>query len=85
LRQLIWRTATELGYGQYFLTAPGSVTDDHHPFLAAGGRAVDIIDFDYGPENSYWHTDRDTVDKLSARSFQIVGDVLLEVLKKLEK
>jgi Zn-dependent M28 family amino/carboxypeptidase len=85
LRQLVWRTATELGYAQHFLTAPGSVTDDHHPFLAAGGRAVDIIDFDYGPENSYWHTERDTVDKLSAKSFQVVGDVLLQVLQKLER
>jgi hypothetical protein len=43
-----------------------------------------LIDFDYGPGNSYWHTDKDTVDKLSAESFQIVGRVLLETLKELE-
>jgi glutaminyl-peptide cyclotransferase len=84
LRQLVWRTATELGYAQHFLTDPGGVTDDHLPFLKAGGRALDLIDFEYGPGNSYWHTDLDTVDKLSARSFQIVGDVLLRVLQKLE-
>ena len=47
-------------------------------------QAVDLIDFDYGPNNSWWHTERDTIDKLSAESFQVVGTVLLEVLKRLE-
>jgi hypothetical protein len=45
---------------------------------------VDLIDFDYGPGNSWWHTERDTVDKLSADSFQVVGTVVLEALKRLE-
>ena len=37
-----------------------------------------------GPNNSWWHTERDTLDKLSAESFQVVGTVLLEVLERLE-
>jgi Zn-dependent M28 family amino/carboxypeptidase len=85
LLYLVWKTATELGYGRHFLNTTGAMTDDHVPFLQAGARALDLIDFDYGPNNSYWHTESDTVDKLSPRSFQIVGDVLLEVLRKLEK
>ena len=85
LRELVWQTATELGYAQHFLTTPGAITDDHHPFLQMGARALDLIDFDYGPSNSYWHTERDTVDKLSPRSFQVVGEVLLRALRKLEK
>jgi glutaminyl-peptide cyclotransferase len=85
LRDLIWKTAAELGYSQHFHTTPGAVTDDHHPFLAAGARAVDLIDFEYGYQNSYWHTERDTVDKLSPKSFQIIGDVLLRTLRVLEK
>jgi glutaminyl-peptide cyclotransferase len=84
LRSLVWQTAAELGYARYFQKTPGAVTDDHHPFLRAGARALDLIDFDYGPMNSYWHSERDTVDKLSARSFQVVGDVLLATLRKLE-
>jgi Zn-dependent M28 family amino/carboxypeptidase len=84
LRNMVWQTAQELGYAQHFQKAPGAITDDHHPFLRAGGRALDIIDFDYGPMNSYWHSERDTVDKLSARSFQVIGDVLLATLRKLE-
>lgn len=58
--------------------------DDHTPFLLLGVNALDLIDFDYGPNNAYWHTGQDTMDKLSADSLQIVGTVLVEVLKKLD-
>lgn len=83
LRKLVWETATELGYARHFPRNPGAIEDDHIPFLEAGIPALDLIDFDYGPFNSWWHTERDTVDKLSAGSFQVVGDVLLKVLTKL--
>jgi Zn-dependent M28 family amino/carboxypeptidase len=84
LRDLIWRTAAELGYVRHFPRNPGYIEDDHMPFLRAGAPAVDLIDFDYGPGHSWWHTDSDTIDKLDARSFQIVGEVLLRVIAKLE-
>jgi hypothetical protein len=42
--------------------------------------ALDLIDFD----KDYWHTARDTMDKLSAHSFEVVGVVLTRVLEKLE-
>ena len=85
LRELVWATAGELGYAKHFDTQPGGITDDHVPFLLAGAPALDLIDFDYGPGNGYWHTAHDTVDKLSARSFQVVGDVLLRAIRRLEK
>jgi glutaminyl-peptide cyclotransferase len=84
LRDLVWQTAHELGYKKEFQTAGGAIEDDHVPFLAAGIPALDLIDFDYGPGNSYWHTPQDTVDKLSARSLEVIGRVLLAVLPKLE-
>jgi len=84
LTKLVWDTAQELKYGKYFLSNPTPIEDDHLPFARAGVNAIDLIDFDYGPENSYWHKKEDTMDKLGARSFQVVGDVLLAVLKKLE-
>jgi Zn-dependent M28 family amino/carboxypeptidase len=84
LRELAWSTAAELGLSRHFLKQAAAVEDDHVPFLLKGVDALDLIDFDYGPDNSYWHTDRDTMDKLSAASFQAVGDVVLEMLKKLE-
>ncbi len=83
LRQLVWRIAKELGYGRYFLDFGGAVEDDHMPFIHAGVNALDLIDFDYGPSNQYWHTDQDTPDKLSANSFEVVGDVLLEMIRRL--
>ena len=51
------------------------------PFLRAGVPAVDIIDLD----NPTWHTAQDTLDHVSARSLQIVGDVVLAALPDIEK
>src|SRR5438876_6773820 len=84
LRRLVWQTAQELGYGKYFLDTGFATEDDHMPFVRMGVNALDLIDFDYGPNNAYWHTDKDTIDKVSAHSLQVVGDVLLGVLRKLE-
>ncbi len=84
LRELVWRTAAELGLGRHFLDREAWVEDDHVPFLRRGVSAVNLIDFEYGPANSYWHTEQDTPDKLSAESFAVVGRVVLEVLRKLE-
>jgi hypothetical protein len=50
------------------------------PFVQAGVDAVDIIDLDY----PYWHTGQDTMDKLSAHSLQVVGDVVVRMLESLE-
>ena len=84
LRRMVWDAAAGLGQSQHFETEPGSMLDDHIPFIGAGASAVDLIDFNYGPNNSWWHNDRDTMDKLSARSLQVVGDVLVAVLRRLE-
>jgi Zn-dependent M28 family amino/carboxypeptidase len=84
LTKLVWDTARSLGYGKYFLETPAPIEDDHLPFVRAGINAIDLIDFDYGPNNAYWHTPKDVMDKLSAHSFQVVGNVLMAVLKKLE-
>jgi glutaminyl-peptide cyclotransferase len=81
LIKLIWSTAAELGYQAYFLDEPLPTEDDHIPFLKLGAPAIDLIDFDYPP----WHTDDDTMDKLGAQSFEIVGTVILEVIHKLER
>jgi Zn-dependent M28 family amino/carboxypeptidase len=80
LRSLIWSTAERLGYGKYFLDSGGPTDDDHMPFVKQGVNAIDLIDFD----KTYWHTANDTIDKLSAHSFEVVGTVLMEVLQELE-
>lgn len=83
LRRLVWQTATDMGYGKYFLNLAQATEDDHLPFLKKGVNALDLIDFDYGPNNAYWHNEQDTVDKLSAHSFDVVGNVLIAVVRKL--
>jgi hypothetical protein len=84
LRDQIWRTAQRLGYGPHFLNRDAAYEDDHIPFARAGVPAVDLIDYNYGPNNRYWHSAEDTLDKLSPRSMQIVGEVLLQTLSDLD-
>ncbi|HYL38229.1 MAG TPA: M28 family peptidase [Bryobacteraceae bacterium] len=83
LRRLVWRTAGDLGYGRYFLNSEMATEDDHLPFLKRGVNALDLIDFDYGPNNEYWHTEKDTMDKITAHSLEVVGNVLVAVIRKL--
>ena len=82
LKDIVWSTARELGHGKTFVDSEYPIEDDHLPFLRAGVAAVDIIDLDYAP---HWHTETDTLDKLAARSLQIVGDVVIASLPKIEK
>jgi Zn-dependent M28 family amino/carboxypeptidase len=85
LRRLVWQVAAQLGHARHFDGAEMAIEDDHAPFLRKGVRALDLIDFDYGPSHSWWHTRDDTMDKLSADSLQVVGDVLVETLKRLDQ
>jgi glutaminyl-peptide cyclotransferase len=80
LTDMIWGTAARFGRKE-FLADETPIEDDHVPFLEAGVPAVDLIDLDYQP----WHTPQDTMDKLSAKSFQAVGDVLLATLPAIQK
>ena len=51
-----------------------------------GMPAVDIIDFDYGSApglNDYWHTAKDTVDKLSEESLGTIGRVTIRVINSI--
>jgi glutaminyl-peptide cyclotransferase len=74
--ETVWDLAVRLGYDKIFVDEEGfPVTDDHTPLQQAGIRAIDLIDFDYGPGNKWHHTPDDTLDKVSAASLQAVGDV----------
>ncbi|MGH9863616.1 MAG: M28 family peptidase [Candidatus Acidiferrales bacterium] len=83
LTDLIWKVAQEKGFETHFVEGAMAVEDDHMPFIRAGVAAVDLIDFDYGPQNRYWHTPQDTPDKLSPRSLETVGEVVLETVRRL--
>jgi glutaminyl-peptide cyclotransferase len=79
LTDIIWEHARQLGRPE-FVDDSTAVLDDHIPFLRAGVPAVNIIDMDYPA----WHTAADTLAQVSARSLQVVGDVLMSALPDIE-
>ena len=81
----IWKTAHELGHQKQFLNSEQYISDDHLPFKEVGVPVVDLIDFNYGPQHSYWHTNLDTLDKISGESIKIVGDVVIRALPEIFK
>jgi glutaminyl-peptide cyclotransferase len=77
--ELVWDTAKDLGYGGYFIASPRhTLIDDHLELQKAGIRAIDVVDFDYPA----WHTQYDTIDKVSAASLQVVGDVAVQLVRR---
>lgn len=85
LMDLVWGTARQLGLGSVLSRSKGPVEDDHLPFLDVGIPCVDIIDLNYGPGNSYFHSAEDTLDKISPDSMEKVGRIVLGVLSALQK
>lgn len=81
LTRRIFAAAASLGVRENFRYSPLEILDDHAPFAAAGVPAINLIDFDYGPSNSWWHTAEDTLDKISANSLAIVGKTVLKALE----
>ena len=81
LTDIIWNVAKRLGHQGSFIAEEMPVEDDHVHFLKAGVPAVDIIDLDYPA----WHTAKDTLDAVSARSLQVVGDVVVAALPEIEQ
>jgi glutaminyl-peptide cyclotransferase len=91
--QRVWTTAKELGYERYFINEPKRpITDDHLPFIRKGLRVIDVIDIDYcldgstdcggDPGRNLHHTQQDTIEHISAKSLQIVGDVALTLITR---
>lgn len=87
LNDILWTTAHRLGHGRHFLDETVAIEDDHVPFRRAGVAAALLIDYTYGRTadgRGFWHTPDDTLDKLSPRSLQVVGDVLLGAWPEIE-
>jgi glutaminyl-peptide cyclotransferase len=85
LENVVGEAAKRLGYQSHFFGHNNQVGDDHIPFMKRGVACADLIDFMYGYNNVFWHTPQDTVDKLSPQSLQIVGGVILETIRILDK
>jgi Zn-dependent M28 family amino/carboxypeptidase len=80
LTDIIWAAAQKQQLGAYFRPDRVQIEDDHLEFMEAGVPSVDVIDLEYPA----WHTAGDTLDAVSARSLQVVGDALVAALPQIE-
>jgi hypothetical protein len=80
--QQLRAAANAVGVGALFPDATsGQILDDHTPFTQRGIPAIDLIDFDYPPRDTL----ADTLDKVSARSLDAVGEAVLRLLTRLRR
>ena len=85
LQSVVYEAASRLGYQSHFFGRTLPMDDDHLPFVKRGVPSVDLIDFNYGYNNVFWHSPQDTIDKLSPQSLKIIGQTTLESLRILDK
>ncbi len=85
LEDVVYEAATRLGYQSHFFARENAIEDDHLPFMKIGVPCADIIDIDYGYNSVFHHTPQDTIDKLSPKSLEIVGSVILETVRILDR
>lgn len=80
LAKIARHAARRIGYPDLVTLSTDRVKDDHVAFLAAGYHAIDLIDFEFGPGNAWWHTPEDTMDKVSEASLLKSGRLICEML-----
>ncbi len=90
LIKLVAQAARNTGHSRYFFATEQTEEDDHIPFVDREVPSIDLIDSHYGPitpqkPDGYHHTAEDTMDKISAKSLSISGDVILESIKLLNQ
>jgi glutaminyl-peptide cyclotransferase len=85
LEDVVLQAASGLGYQSHFFARTIAVEDDHLPFVHRGVPSADLIDLDYGYGNVFHHTPQDTLDKLSPKSLEITGRVILATVRLLDQ
>lgn len=75
--------AADLGFPSLVSRSEMYVKDDHEPFLRRGFPAINLIDFSYGPSNSFWHTKEDTMEKVSEESLFKAGVLVAGIINRL--
>lgn len=71
-----------LGYSEADWTLyPGSYLDDHTPFADAGVPTLNLIAYFSGSD--WWHTTKDNMQRISARSLEESGKLVLRLIGQL--
>ncbi len=84
LVEIFFNAAKAAGLGKHVGGSTRMIDDDHKSFLAHGIPSVDLIDFNYGPSNGYWHDPRDTLENCSKESLDAIGQIVLAGLPGVE-
>jgi len=83
---LVWSTAADIGYGDYFLNEDGSAINDDHVFVNRIAKIPSIEIIYLEPKNAnhsffkQWHTLGDNMEHISKESLKMVGQVVLTVV-----
>jgi glutaminyl-peptide cyclotransferase len=85
LAAIVSEAAASAGLSAHVDGRRAEARDDHLSFMAVGIPSLDLIDFDYGPDNAWWHTKEDTLDKCSPKSLGITGRIVLASLPLIER
>ena len=85
LRDLAVEVAAAQGHPDLFDRHLSAIEDDHVPFAKLNVPVLNLIDFAYGPRHAWWHSEADTIDKLSPASFRIVGNLVLAIVDRLSR
>ena len=82
---MVWKTASQSGFGSYFINQDGgAITDDH--FMVnrlAGIPTIDIIDMRLDSDTGFfdgWHTTHDTLDQIDPATLRAVGQTLVNLI-----
>lgn len=85
LTTIFFEAARAIGLGKHVGGPSKPIEDDHKPFLAHGIPSVDLIDFNYGPGNRYWHNEKDKLENCSKESLDAIGRIVLAGLPAVEE
>lgn len=81
----VWKTASQLGFSDYFIyTENGAITDDHVYMTQGGVPSIDIIEFDPtspdGTFGKYHHRHSDNMEVIDKNTLKAVGQTVLQVI-----
>ena len=85
LFEIFAKSAKDQGLSSHIDGPAQELRDDHLPFMAVGIPSLDLIDFDYGPDNTYWHSPKDVLANCSRESLGFAGRIVLGGLPELER
>ncbi len=82
---MVWKTASQSGFGSYFINQDGGAITDDHVMVnrLAGIPTIDIIDMRLDSDTGFfdgWHTTHDTLDQIDPATLRAVGQTLVNLI-----